>query len=388
MENNELYYLDLFGDIYTFPKIDNSDKYLVCTCAKNENEYIKEWVDHYLNLNFDKIIICDNNDDDSLLGVLEWYINNGLVEIFDCRGFDCFQVQFYTMFCKEGNYKWCGYFDCDEFLEIPLYNDIKEYLKTKNDDLCVSFHWMVYGSNGKLHKEDGTVKERFPFPVSPISVFTENCFIKSIVRGGDFFKWQWCKFNGSHIPMTEPMFKHNIGGYYWTNSTRHCYMSPRYKEGYIRHYYTKSFDEWVEKRGRGWPDGTNTLIFSNYFICDDWAKLPQERMMMGLFAENDKLQEEEFRAIFNEYAVIKVTNDEENIYGFLLGMYKMLNSTTNTTFVIFGEHIDDTTYNMVLEYGIKTGNRVLYGKTDDDMWRAYWMYRNENNKTYYIINLN
>ena len=181
MENNELYFLDLFGDIYTFPKIDNSDKYLVCTCAKNENEYIKEWVDHYLNLNFDKIIICDNNDDDSLLDVLGEYINNGLVEIFDCRGFDCFQVQFYTMFCKEGNYKWCGYFDCDEFLEIPSYNDIKEYLKTKEDEICISFNWLMYGSGGVIHKEIGTLKERFPYPVSPISVFTEICFVKSIV---------------------------------------------------------------------------------------------------------------------------------------------------------------------------------------------------------------
>ena len=29
-----------------------------------------------------------------------------------------------------------------------------------------------------------------------------------------------------------------------------------YKEGYIKHYYTKSFEEWTNKSKRGWPDGT------------------------------------------------------------------------------------------------------------------------------------
>ena len=44
----------------------DGDKYVVCTCARGENDYIVEFVDHYLNLGFDKIFICDNNDDDSL----------------------------------------------------------------------------------------------------------------------------------------------------------------------------------------------------------------------------------------------------------------------------------------------------------------------------------
>ena len=79
------------------------------------------------------------------------------------------------MFCTEGNYEWCGYFDCDEFLELGLYSDIKEYLKTKENEICVSFNWMVYGSNGERFKREGLVQERFKYPVSPISLYTEYC---------------------------------------------------------------------------------------------------------------------------------------------------------------------------------------------------------------------
>ena len=70
----------------------DKDKYIVCTCAKNENDYIVEFVKHYLDLDFDKIIICDNNDDNSIEIVLKEFIDNGQVEIFNCRGFDSFQT--------------------------------------------------------------------------------------------------------------------------------------------------------------------------------------------------------------------------------------------------------------------------------------------------------
>ena len=73
---NFYYFNNGFGDERWFRKdISDRDKYLVVTCAKNENEYIREWIQHYLDLNFDKIIICDNNDDESLLGVISDYIN-------------------------------------------------------------------------------------------------------------------------------------------------------------------------------------------------------------------------------------------------------------------------------------------------------------------------
>ena len=71
------YTLVLSDNVIKYPKkYEDKDKYLVVTCAKNENEYIREWIQHYLNLNFDKIIICDNNDDESLLDVISDYIKN------------------------------------------------------------------------------------------------------------------------------------------------------------------------------------------------------------------------------------------------------------------------------------------------------------------------
>lgn len=382
MEN--FYYLNNnFGEERWFNKDESDkDKYLVATCAKNENDYIREWIQHYLNLNFDKIIICDNNDDESLLDVISDYIKQGVVEVFDCRGMGSFQVQFYSMFCTEGNYKWCGYFDCDEFLELGLYSDIKEYLSTKEDEICVSFNWMVYGSNGKRFKEDGAIQERFKYPVSPISLFTENCFIKSIVRGGGIFA-NGCWFNGSHIPMTTPMYRHNIGGYHWKENDSHQVFPPRYKEGYIKHYYTKSFEEWCNKSRRGWPDGTENLNMSKFFVCNDWCNFPIKEMSFGLFTDKST---QDYSELLNDYDVILLGNPNEHIYAFMINVIEMIQQGKGNTFVIKDKHIDDTLYNLLLEIAIRTGNNLVWANDDDDVWRAYLKYNKGKNYTYFVYN--
>ena len=359
------YKFKTFEDERLFRKdFEDRFKTVVCTCAKNENDYIIEWIEHYLNMGFDKIFICDNNEDESLLGVIQNFIDLGVVEVFNCRGLSCFQVQFYSMFCTEGNYEWCGYFDCDEFLEIPSYFSVKHYLSDKSNEFCVSFHWMVYGSNGELRQKEGLLKERFKFPVSPISLFTENCYIKSIVRGdGVFYKGCW--FNGSHIPLTTPMYEHNVGGHFITDCDRHCYFPPKYKDGYIRHYYTKSFSEWLNKSKRGWPDGTDTLKTERYFICEDWVSLPLERMAMGLFSLYDGIESTKkyYLDLIKGSDVVNIENKTQNVYGLLIGMYNVLQCFTDYTFILGESHIDDTTFNLILEYGIRTGNRVVWAET-------------------------
>lgn len=367
--------------------LSDSDKYVVCTCAKNENDYIIEFIEHYINLGFDKIFICDNNDDESLLDIIQDYIDKNLVEVFDCRGFGSFQVQFYTMFCQEGNYKWCAYFDCDEFLELNVYNNIKDYLATKEDEICISFNWLMFGSNGKLHKTRDNIQERFPLPVSPVPLFTENVFIKSIVRGGDAFK-NCSGFNGSHLPLIDGGYKRCIGGYNYETSDTHQFFPPRYKEAYLKHYYTKSFDEWLNKSRRGWPDGTPNLTVGNYFILGDWVDLDIKKMLLGLFSdETIETLNDADKTIYNTWDVIMFTNKSKWVYGYLLGVLRALYSTTNHTFLITGEHIDDTMYNFFLEMGFKTGNKVVWVNNYDEAWFSYLKYSKKEQGTYYIINL-
>ena len=383
----------------SFPKNPlDKERYLVLTCAKNEDRYLVEFVEHYLNLGFDKVIIADNNDKPTIYPILEPYLIKGTVEIWNCRGFGSFQVQLYAMFANEGNYKWCGYFDADEFLEIGCYSNIKDYLATIKED-CVSFHWINFGSNGEKHYHEGKLSERFPRPVEPIIYFKENMFIKSIVRGGDC--WKGCWFNGSHLPYISKENEgypartgdkiYNIGGYELTNQYTHGRMPFRYKQGYIRHYYTKSFDEWMVKANRGWPDGTNNLKASVFFGYENKSEFNFDRFIHVAFGTDSDYYDdlynksEFFKKTLDEYSVIEIVNDSNFIYGLVIDAICLMKVTTDHTFVFDANDVDDALFTLLLECAFYTGNRAVCARDNNEVWGAFLKYHNKNEGTYYII---
>ena len=373
---------------YKFPKDpSDKDKYVVITCAKNEEDYIVEWIEHYLSLGFDKIFIADNNDEgnDGLINVTRPYVERGVLQIFDLRGVDSIQVGLYANFCQEANFKWCAFYDCDEFLDIGIYKDIKEYLEQFNGYDVVMLNWLMFGPNGQLHKEEGGIQERFPLPISPVLYFKDNCFIKSMVRGNRE-KFKDCFFNGSHVPTVEDgKIVCTLGGIYNPKIVSHGYFIPRYKNGYIKHYYTKSFDEWLKKAGRGWPDGTENLALAKYMIFDESKRIPMDFMENAIFKVDDYSAYESFKDSLTDYDVILVKTSGEFLYPLLTEIMDIMKNTKGNTYVFNDECIDDATFAILLEYGYITGNRVVYCKNDDDVWKAYLKF-GKKNITYYVIN--
>lgn len=357
---------------------NDKDKYLVFTCAKNENPYIREFVQHYLDLDFDKIVICDNNDNqDELKNILSDYIDNRKVELFNCAGFRQFQSGVNEMFYESGNYKWCGYFDCDEFLELGSYSSIKDYLATKECD-CIAFNWLMFNNNGEMHYEDKPLQERFKRPFFPINNL-ENGFVKCILKGGHF-KYYGLKNSGGHIPTSWDFDKkivYNIGGYYTPQVIPEVYQSeypPRYKEGYIKHYYTKSFDEWCNKSKRGWPDGTTKLPTERYFKFINKYEPKRDDYKSSAFIDADTLDKSDYLTFLNDainkgLKVIIIIVGDNMQYPTAVRTMFMMSLTEGMTFIIKDEHnlISDELYNTMLEAAFVTNNKITYAKTQDEV---------------------
>lgn len=373
---------------------EDKDKYLVLTCAKNEDKYLVEFVEHYLNLGFDKIIIADNNDEPTILSILDKYIKNGQVEIYDFRGVGSFQVHLYATFANEGNYKWCAYFDADEFLELGAYSNIKDFLEPIQEN-CVLFHWINFGSNGEKHYNNKPIQERFKLPVSPILYFKENCFIKSIVKGGDY--WKGCWFNGSHLPYFEEQKEknvYNVGGYETKNGYLHCFYPMRYKLGYLKHYYTKSFDEWLVKSNRGWPDGTANLKTSTFFAFEHIEPFDFDKFKYAAFGDNSDYYDnitkhsEFFKEITEKYSVIHFINESQLIYSLIVTLTSVMKVTKNHTYIISDEHIDDTLFGILLECAYHTNNKLVFCRNEEEILMTFNKYKKENEETYYIVYTN
>ena len=221
-------------------------KIALVVIGRQENKYAREWVEHHLRVGFHHIFIADNNHDgeEHFEDVLGDFVTKGRVTILNYRNKVAYQRQAYaTIYAKyQKDYDWMAFFDFDEFLDIRK-GTLQELLSVSPFMPAVRINWECYGDNGLVIYDDRPCWERFSKPLPhPLHVqyksHAENDHVKSIVRGG----------------LGNICFKHNphvIGD-----------MSP-FREydpndrAVLRHYITKTAEEWLWRSKRG--SGARTL---------------------------------------------------------------------------------------------------------------------------------
>jgi len=235
--------------------INNNDKIFkiaICAIAKNENNYIREWVEYYKNMGINKIILYDNNDLDGekFDEVINDYIKYKFVEIHNRRGIvienrhygKSTQGKAYHD-CYYNNYKkydWIFFFDIDEFLSIDnKYNNIYDFLNDFNEYDGIKVQWRMYGDNGHLFYENKPVIERF---LSNNNVGYDKR-VKSILKCKNY------KFDlifGAHgISNKDPII---------VNLNKKRLRSHKDKKAYdnlpvyLNHFYSKSTEEFIKRK--------------------------------------------------------------------------------------------------------------------------------------------
>ena len=222
--------------------------------GRQENRYAREWVEYHLGLGVEHIYILDNNreGEEHFEAVLSDFIDSGKVTIENYRDQPLAILRAYTeaYHRHKDEYDWIGIIDFDEFLDIRK-GDLDSLLGNREAN-CVLINWECYGDNGRVKYSDAPVVERFPEPLPyPLYVqytdYAENDHVKSFVRGG-LSDIQYV--DTPHVPR---------GGYpYETASGERSGMCPLQpfndSVAVLRHYITKTVEEWVEKVRRGGCD--------------------------------------------------------------------------------------------------------------------------------------
>ena len=240
--------------------LPNKLKVLLCTIGKEENKYIKEFINHYRNLKIKKIILYDNNDinGEKFNKILNNEIANKFVKIINYRGFKFPQRKAIDDCYKKNNqyYDWIAFYDIDEFLYINNYTNINEFLSLPRFKKCQSIiiNWKYYGDNDKLYYEPKPVTQRFTKPFYFNERRKNNKYMysaaKSLVRGGLNIKWK-------HFPH---YLKNIINCRPNGNISINYFSPPQYSIAYISHYLTKSTEEFAERLNRG-----DVILNVNYF---------------------------------------------------------------------------------------------------------------------------
>lgn len=267
-------------------------KTLVCGIGKNENRYVREWVEHYKGLGVTNICLYDNNDEDGekFEDVIADYIDSGFVIMKDYKDRVACQLEAYNECYQEYSkeYDWIMFFDLDEFLTI-VDGDVNTWLSSEkyNGFDMIHVNWMTYGDGGNVDVDDRPLKERFPLPMDYEKAlgytFPENCTAKTVLRGG-LNDIDWEKLQSPHT------VEHN-GRCCTANGVEKDCKSPFhvfvFETAYLKHYSTKTAREYAWKMKRGFPDHVwdmksvrEDLIKTRFFRVNE---ITQEKI--NIFAE-------------------------------------------------------------------------------------------------------
>ena len=253
-----------------FKKFRESNiKVCICTLAKDENKYILEFVEHYKKYGIDKIYLYDNNDIDGerFDDILRKYIEDEFVLIKDWRGIKGTSTYYGIMdSCYQtyhDQYDWLIFYEIDEFLYLKNYKNIKSYLISNRFKKCesIQLNWVHMSDNNKIYYENKSLAERFPEIGKNVNRYKFNkiCFVKTIIRG------HLKNINITHNHFLSKKLKACNGFGRMNKNKGILSLRPDYEYNYIKHYYSKSAQEFVEKINRG------DLLRGNEIEIIEWA---------------------------------------------------------------------------------------------------------------------
>ena len=194
-----------------------------------------------------KIIIYDDNEinGEKFEDVLEDYINSEKVEIVNIRGFESAQFPTYMDCYKKYGYKFhfLLFLDFDDFVTIENNIDINSYLYNKKFKKCetILLNWKMYGDNNLVKYDNRTMIDRF---TRPSSNWNKG---KSIVRT-NIYK---LIITSSHIIGINTKYFCDSNGKRLFPKSFHQFEVPEKPEAYIKHFYTKTAEEFCNKINKG-----------------------------------------------------------------------------------------------------------------------------------------
>ena len=229
----------------------------ICAIAKNESLYVREWILFHEIVGVDHFTIYNNNSTDSMVEVLQPFVDRGLVDLVDWPMPNPSQPPAYQHYIHSHRGPWwTAFLDCDEFLWSPAFATIEEALNTLPRS-AVGVNWLVFGSSGQVEYSPEPVIQRFtgrPFSSHPVNQHIKSVIWmdQNVLIGSDphFFQVQHGTVNEKAYPVSGPFSQHS------SDLLR------------INHYSTKSLAEWRKRILLGKPDRAGVEVREQEWYWD------------------------------------------------------------------------------------------------------------------------
>ncbi|NPV87546.1 MAG: glycosyltransferase family 92 protein [Anaerolineae bacterium] len=250
----------------------------LCLIARDEEDYLQEWVDYHILVGVEHFYIYDNESKVKVRQVLDDYIRRGWVTVMDIAGFPaqlfaydhCLQMFGHTS-------RWMGFIDADEVLVPKTTTDLRELLAEYEPYGGLAVSSLFFGSGGCQHKpQDGQIAA---FRLRTPEVHPFNRAVKCIVQPsrvllpdsphGFTFRQDFFCVNENGFRVDDQLFPNHV------------------EKVQLNHYFCRSLEEMESKlaRGRG---GDGVVYTQKRFIeVEKFSQVADEsvfRTLRSVFA--------------------------------------------------------------------------------------------------------
>jgi len=269
----------------------------VCAICKNERHYVLEWIAWQKSVGFDEIFIYDNVSDDGTSELLVALHELGVITRIHWPRRDGVppQREAYAHFTQDRalDFDWVFICDLDEFLFLKS-GQVKDFVSAailaQPDASAIAIPWLMFGSGGAEHRQDGLVVKRFTKCEASV-----DGHVKSLFRPQNIYNMRThiCDLlTGSYIDNTFSLPA-------WSNEAPISLASPAPGQAVVHHYFTKSREEWLARRAIGKADRAAHLT-RNLIMFDAYHDLPVENLEAAMMEPALQARIAEFKAEITE----------------------------------------------------------------------------------------
>jgi hypothetical protein len=247
---------------------------VICAIVKNEQRFIKEWVEHNLKIGFDKLYIFEDFGSKSHKEQLSDLIEEGKVDLVSLQESHVIphykkgtsvQKGLYNYFLnrckKEGIADWCAFIDVDEFIMFEKGWGLKSLEREFKDFGGVLLCWKNFGANGHVKRPEGKVVDNY----------TTHLPEGSKIDEGGTTEWNIKSLTNIKL-VGEQRAVHVFGGCVFTDHKSFKDGDMTYGKAWINHYFTKSWEDYCDRMfSRG-------NMHNNYRCFDKFFKVSPEFM--------------------------------------------------------------------------------------------------------------
>lgn len=244
-------------------------KTAICAQIKDEERYLKEWLDYHLKLGIDHIYLYEDYGSRSHASLIEGYDTVSLMTVqeFDVTNLRCPKTQYHT-YCKflndyRNEYDWILFIDVDEFVTFARGYNLERIEREYADYPAILLSWKNYGASGHIKRPEGGVRENY----------TQEGVVVEMHKD-----LQWAKKSLVNTKLCEGLLNVHIAiGAKDVTGNEDVHAPLVYKKVWISHYFTKSWEDWCERIFERGNMSNNYRTLDNFFECNpDMAHMEKE----------------------------------------------------------------------------------------------------------------